>query len=193
MLTSINCQANAPDISKTADVFVESDSEPRSGASGDCKTISHSIGPNGDTLDKDPDSISQIRESRQRESDDDEEVDNSWVIPDIMQTDSNDGRLKTVDKKGFSLCHVEQYTVDIFSEATSLKDNSLGLTLPNLRNWEIASSSLVFTRFYLFLTRMSFLASTLYNADPLFTLVIAPGFFLHHVEAMDQDRASDSL
>jgi len=30
-------------------------------------------------------------------------------------------------------------------------------------------------------------------ADPLFTLVIIPGFYLHHVEVVDQNPASGSL
>jgi len=41
---------------------------------------------------------------------------------------------------------------------------------------------------------MPFLAPTLdINADPLFALVIAPGFYLHHVVVVDQDPASGSL
>jgi len=40
---------------------------------------------------------------------------------------------------------------------------------------------------------MPFLAPTLDNADPLFGLVITPDFYLHHVEVVDQDPASDSL
>jgi len=41
--------------------------------------------------------------------------------------------------------------------------------------------------------RRPLLAPTLENADPLFTLVITPGFYLHYVEvAADQDPASGS-
>jgi len=43
---------------------------------------------------------------------------------------------------------------------------------------------------------MPFRAPTLDNAHPLFTLGIAPGFYLHHVdfvEVADQDQASGSL
>jgi len=38
--------------------------------------------------------------------------------------------------------------------------------------------------------RMPLLAPTFDNADPLFTLVITSGFYLHHVEAANQDPAS---
>jgi len=38
-----------------------------------------------------------------------------------------------------------------------------------------------------------FQAPTLDNADPLFALVITPGFYRHHVEVADKDPASDSL
>jgi len=38
---------------------------------------------------------------------------------------------------------------------------------------------------------MPFLAQTLDNADPLFTLVVTPGFFLRLLEVVaDQDRDS---
>jgi len=40
---------------------------------------------------------------------------------------------------------------------------------------------------------MPFLVPTLDNVDPLFAPVIAPGFYLHHVEVVDQDSASGSL
>jgi len=41
---------------------------------------------------------------------------------------------------------------------------------------------------------MPFLAPTLdINADPLFALVIAPGFYLHHVEVVDRDPASAGI
>jgi len=46
---------------------------------------------------------------------------------------------------------------------------------------------------FILIGRMSFLAPTLYNADPLFAMVIAPGSYLHHVEVADQDPASGSL
>jgi len=45
----------------------------------------------------------------------------------------------------------------------------------------------------IFFGQMSFLALTFDNADPLFALVITPGFYLHHVEVADQDAASGSL
>jgi len=38
-----------------------------------------------------------------------------------------------------------------------------------------------------------FLALTLDNADPLFALVITPGFYLHHIKMADQDPASGRL
>jgi len=41
--------------------------------------------------------------------------------------------------------------------------------------------------------RMPFLSPTLDNANPLFALVITPGFYLHHVEVADRDPASGSL
>jgi len=40
---------------------------------------------------------------------------------------------------------------------------------------------------------MSFLTPTLDNADPLFALVVTPGFYQHHVEVADQDPARGSL
>jgi len=43
------------------------------------------------------------------------------------------------------------------------------------------------------IAQMPFLAPTLDNVDQLFGLVITPGFYRHHVEVADQDRASDSL
>jgi len=41
--------------------------------------------------------------------------------------------------------------------------------------------------------RMPVLAPTLDNGVPHFTMVITPGFYLHHVEVAYQDPASDSL
>jgi len=41
--------------------------------------------------------------------------------------------------------------------------------------------------------RMPFLAPTLDNANPLVSVVITPGFYLHHVEVTDQNPASGSL
>jgi len=41
--------------------------------------------------------------------------------------------------------------------------------------------------------RIRFLAPTPDNADPLFALVITPGFNLHQVEVVDPDTASGSL
>jgi len=49
---------------------------------------------------------------------------------------------------------------------------------------------------FIFLSRMPFLALPLDNADPLFALVITPGFYLHHVvyvEVADQESASGTL
>jgi len=40
---------------------------------------------------------------------------------------------------------------------------------------------------------MPFLVPSLDNAEMLFAMVILPGFYLHHVEVVDQDPASDSL
>jgi len=40
--------------------------------------------------------------------------------------------------------------------------------------------------------RMPFLTPTLDNADPLFALVITPGFYVHQVEVADQNPASGS-
>jgi len=41
--------------------------------------------------------------------------------------------------------------------------------------------------------RMPYLAPALDNADPLFTMVITPGFYLHHKKVVDQDLASGGL
>jgi len=43
---------------------------------------------------------------------------------------------------------------------------------------------------YISISGMTFLKITLDNADPLFALVITPGFYLHHVEVADQNPAS---
>jgi len=42
---------------------------------------------------------------------------------------------------------------------------------------------------------MPFLTATLDNAEPLFTLVMTPCLYMHHVEVLDldQDSASGSL
>jgi len=40
---------------------------------------------------------------------------------------------------------------------------------------------------------MSFLASTLYDDDLFFALMITPGYYLDHAEVADQDSASGSL
>jgi len=40
---------------------------------------------------------------------------------------------------------------------------------------------------------MPLLAPTLDNTDPLFALVITPGFYLHYIEMTDQDIASGSI
>jgi len=47
--------------------------------------------------------------------------------------------------------------------------------------------------FFIPIGMMPFLVSTLDNADPLFTLVITPGFYLHHAEAGNQDPAKGRL
>jgi len=36
---------------------------------------------------------------------------------------------------------------------------------------------------------MPFLAPTFYNDDPVFALMIAPGFYLLHIEVADEDSA----
>jgi len=46
---------------------------------------------------------------------------------------------------------------------------------------------------FISIDRMSFLAPTLDNADPLFVLVTTPGIYLHYVEVVDQNPASGSL
>jgi len=46
---------------------------------------------------------------------------------------------------------------------------------------------------FFYIGQMPFLAPSLDNADPLFVLVITPGFCLHHVVVVDQDPASGSL
>jgi len=46
---------------------------------------------------------------------------------------------------------------------------------------------------YIFIGQMPFLAPTLDNADPLFTLVITPDVYLHHEEVADQSPATGSL
>jgi len=47
--------------------------------------------------------------------------------------------------------------------------------------------------FFISTGQMPFLAPTLDNADPLFALVITPGFYPHHVEVADQDPVRGSL
>jgi len=46
---------------------------------------------------------------------------------------------------------------------------------------------------FIYIGRMPFLTPTLDNAEPLFALVLIPGFFLHQVEVADQQPASGSL
>jgi len=46
---------------------------------------------------------------------------------------------------------------------------------------------------FIYISRMPFVAPTLDNADPLFTLVITTGFYMNQVEVADQDSASGSL
>jgi len=46
---------------------------------------------------------------------------------------------------------------------------------------------------FIFIGQMPLLAPILDNADPLFALLITPGFYLHHVEVADQRQASGSL
>jgi len=43
---------------------------------------------------------------------------------------------------------------------------------------------------FIFIGGMPFLTTTVDNADPLFALVITPGFYLHHIKVTDQDPAS---
>jgi len=45
---------------------------------------------------------------------------------------------------------------------------------------------------FISIDRMPFMAPTLENADPLFTLVITPGFYLHYIEVMNENPASGS-
>jgi len=45
---------------------------------------------------------------------------------------------------------------------------------------------------FIFIDRVPFLALTLYSVDPFFALGIITGFYLHHVEVVDQDPASAS-
>jgi len=53
---------------------------------------------------------------------------------------------------------------------------------------------LYMTVLFISIGQMPFLAPAINNADPLFALVIEPGFQLHHVEVVaDQDSASGSL
>jgi len=47
--------------------------------------------------------------------------------------------------------------------------------------------------FVISINQMPFPAQNLDTADPLFTLVIIQGFYLHHVEVANQDPASISL
>jgi len=47
--------------------------------------------------------------------------------------------------------------------------------------------------FFFFIGRMPFLAPTLDYADPIFILVITPGFYMHNEEVADQDPASGGL
>jgi len=49
------------------------------------------------------------------------------------------------------------------------------------------------TVLFIYIGRMPFVAPTLDNADPLFALVIASGFYLHHVKVADHDPAGGSL
>jgi len=46
---------------------------------------------------------------------------------------------------------------------------------------------------FIYIGRMPFLTPTLDNAEPLFALLLIPGFFLHQVEVADQQPASGSL
>jgi len=58
---------------------------------------------------------------------------------------------------------------------------------------DVKMTSSHLTVLFISIGRMPFLAPTLDNADPLFALVIKPGFYLHHVEVADLDPASGSL
>jgi len=46
---------------------------------------------------------------------------------------------------------------------------------------------------FILIVQISFLAPTLDNTDPFFALVIAPGFYLHHIEVADRGPASSSV
>jgi len=46
---------------------------------------------------------------------------------------------------------------------------------------------------FISIDQLPFLASTIENADPLFAMVITPGYYLHYVEVADQDPVSGSL
>jgi len=46
---------------------------------------------------------------------------------------------------------------------------------------------------FIFISRMPFLTPTLDNVDGHSALVIAPDFYVHHVQVADQDPASGSL
>jgi len=51
----------------------------------------------------------------------------------------------------------------------------------------------LYSRLFTSIDWMPFLPPILNNANPLIALVIAPGFYLHHVVVVDQDPASGSL
>jgi len=46
---------------------------------------------------------------------------------------------------------------------------------------------------FIFLRRMPFLAPILDYTDPLFALVMTPGFYLNYIEVADQDTTRGSL
>jgi len=43
---------------------------------------------------------------------------------------------------------------------------------------------------FIFMAPTPYLASTLDNADPLFALVLTPGFYLYHVEVAEKDKTA---
>jgi len=74
----------------------------------------------------------------------------------------------------------------------SVKDYTLTNALSQC--WTVVkTTAILYDSLVFFIGRMRFLVSFLDNADPLFALVITPGFYLHHLEVADQDSASGSL
>jgi len=79
----------------------------------------------------------------------------------------------------------------------SIKDHTI------FTNWEPSNTEAVFpvmkntsdymAILFLSICLLPFLTSKIDNPDPLFALVITPGFYLHPVDVADQDPASDRL